>query len=315
MAIVSVIVPCYNYARYLGACLESILQQRGFLDFEVILIDDASPDAPEEAVKRFQDPRICFIRHPRNMGHLATVREGFRRATGRYLARLDADDFWHPDFLKTTVSALEGNPEVGLVHTHYALVDAQGRILPERARPIPFRHGYKGSPLPALLLESYLPPVACLFRRECLGSPEAFFEEAVPYSEDWQLCLRVALRHPFYFVDEVLAFYRVHEANLHVSLARSGKAESSEIRILDLLFSDAGFPEEFRIYRRRAYAACYRRLADQYFGFHKPEEARRCYLQALRYRPHLLFTSPLLRRLLATLLPGAAYERVKGLVR
>src|SRR6266571_2177447 len=90
--LVSFVVPCYNYGRYLPDCLASIFGQEGAHDFEVIVIDDGSTDNTSEVLRSFTDPRMEVICHSKNLGHVATVNEGLRQARGTFVARIDPDD-------------------------------------------------------------------------------------------------------------------------------------------------------------------------------------------------------------------------------
>ena len=309
---VSVVVPAYNYAAYVGACLASVLGQRGFADLEVVVVDDGSTDGTREAVAPFlRDPRVVLVAHERNRGHVAAVNEGLRRATGEYLARVDADDFWDPEFLARTVPVLDAHPEVWLVHTSCRLVDADGRVTSERGAPIPYPDGFRGDPLPWLLFDNFVPPAGALFRREALELIGGRFSEEVPYSEDWRLWLAVARRHPVAYVDAPLAAYRVHGRNLHSALQRTRRAEESERRILDEVFADPLLAPEHRALRGRVYARRARRHADAYFGFGDRAECRRCLREAARHDFASLADPGFWKRYLLASLPERLHRVLK----
>lgn len=111
----SVILPAYNCPRYIGAALDSILEQT-FQDFEVIVIDDGSTDETPEIIRSFTDPRVQFLSQA-NIGLAATLNRGIGLARGRYIARQDQDDRSHPDRFARQVAYLEGNPTCGMVGT------------------------------------------------------------------------------------------------------------------------------------------------------------------------------------------------------
>src|SRR6478609_3872924 len=92
LPLVSFVVPCYNYGRFLPDCLASIFAQEGRQDFEVIAIDDASTDDTLEVLRSFADSRMQVISHAKNLGHVATVNEGLSQARGELVARIDPDD-------------------------------------------------------------------------------------------------------------------------------------------------------------------------------------------------------------------------------
>lgn len=104
---ISVVVPIYNAAPYLSDCLESIINQ-SYQDLEVFLIDDGSTDESSRICKEYveRDERITYYRQ-KNAGQSAARNNGMRRATGKYLAFIDSDDWWDDDILDTLFSALK----------------------------------------------------------------------------------------------------------------------------------------------------------------------------------------------------------------
>lgn len=113
----SVIVPCYNYGRYLEGCAESILSQNG-VEIDLLIINDASSDETGEVARRLAatDRRVNVITHGKNVGHIATYNEGLGRSAGDYLVLLSADDQLAPGWLGRATGVLESHPEVGLVY-------------------------------------------------------------------------------------------------------------------------------------------------------------------------------------------------------
>ncbi|HEX8429892.1 MAG TPA: glycosyltransferase [Longimicrobium sp.] len=313
---VSVVVPSYNYAAYLGECLASIVGQRGFADFEVIVVDDGSTDGSREVIAGFaDDPRFVVIAHETNRGHIRTMNDGFRRARGEYVIHVDADDFWHPDLLARVVAVLDAHPSVGLVHTGYRLVDGEGRVTSERATNIPYGDGWVGDALPFLLFENFIPPAAALFRRSALEEIGGELPEEIPYAEDWRMWMAIARRHEFAYVDASLASYRVHDRNLHSALLRSRAAEAVERRILDELFADDGLPPATRALRRRVLARHARRHADSYFGFGDRAECRRSLRRALRHAPGSALEPAFWKRYLAASIPQSVYRALQSVYR
>jgi len=113
---VSVVVPTYNYGRFLSGCMASVLTQPG-VDLDVLVIDDASTDdtAPVTDQLAASDPRVRVIRHRRNWGHVDSFNEGLFAATGTYVVKLDADDLLPPGALARATDLLEACPDVGFV--------------------------------------------------------------------------------------------------------------------------------------------------------------------------------------------------------
>lgn len=129
--LVSVVMPAYGHERFVGPAIESVLAQT-LTDWELIVIDDASPDGTWAEVARFQDPRITVDRHRFNRGAHATLNEGLARARGPYVAILNSDDLYHPSRLERLVGYLEQHG-VDLVGTEVRLIDAAGTPIEDQA--------------------------------------------------------------------------------------------------------------------------------------------------------------------------------------
>src|SRR5947208_16134430 len=117
MSRVDVIIPSYNYGRYLPGCVHSVLGQDG-VDVRVLIIDDASPDGSGDAAEELarRDDRVEVRRHSVNRGHIATYNEGLEWAAGDYLLLLSADDLLAPGALRRAARALDAHPDVGLTY-------------------------------------------------------------------------------------------------------------------------------------------------------------------------------------------------------
>lgn len=117
--VVSVVIPCYNYAAYLRYAVESVLSQEG-VGLEIIVVDDLSTDDSLLIARRLasEDKRIQVVARRVNGGPVAAFNDGLSRAEGDYLVRLDADDLLTPGSLARSVAVAEHFPEVGLVYGH-----------------------------------------------------------------------------------------------------------------------------------------------------------------------------------------------------
>ena len=116
--LVKVIVPCYDYADYLVACVDSVVGQEG-VEVRVLIIDDCSPDDTPTVARRIADDsdRVEYRRHEQNVGLVATANEGLEwAADGDYVVVLSADDMLMPGSLQRATRVMESNPRVGLVY-------------------------------------------------------------------------------------------------------------------------------------------------------------------------------------------------------
>jgi glycosyltransferase involved in cell wall biosynthesis len=117
---VSVIMPAYDVARYIGQAIDSILAQT-FTDYEIIVVNDGSPDTNElESVLEPYRQKITYIKQ-QNGGVSAARNTAIHTAKGRYLALLDPDDFWEPEYLAVQVAALESDPTIDVFYPNALL--------------------------------------------------------------------------------------------------------------------------------------------------------------------------------------------------
>ena len=118
-ATVTVVIPCYNYERFLPMAIESALSQEG-VTVDVVVVDDASKDGSLQTARRLAagDGRITVVAHEVNAGPVQTFNDGLARARGEFLVRLDADDMLTPGSLSRAVAVMRRYPTVGLVYGH-----------------------------------------------------------------------------------------------------------------------------------------------------------------------------------------------------
>ncbi len=124
---VSVIIPAYKVEKYIADTIQSVLEQT-YKNFELLIVDDGSPDKSVEIGQQFVDPRIKIIRQ-NNRGVSAARNTGVSHAQGEYLAFLDGDDLWLPEKLEKHVEHLESSPTVGVSFSHSAFINEAGQSL------------------------------------------------------------------------------------------------------------------------------------------------------------------------------------------
>lgn len=133
---ISVIIPLYNKEKQIRATLESVLQQSE-PDYEIVIVNDGSTDKSASIVASFADPRIRLI-HQENAGVSAARNRGIDEARGEFVAFLDADDRWHPDFLKTLKKLAEDYSHCSVFASNYEFVLPDGTRKPTVIRRLPF---------------------------------------------------------------------------------------------------------------------------------------------------------------------------------
>jgi hypothetical protein len=187
---VTVVTPAYNVAQYIGEAVDSVLRQT-FTDFEYLVVDDGSQDNSVEVVRQHagHDPRFRLV--PGEHRGLSAVRNiGIREARGRYIAYLDGDDRWHPQFLERQVALIESlPPDVGLVFSRVRLMLENGTVVFyqwQRSGRYDFDDFLVGSN-----------PARCgsslLIRRSCFEDVGTFDEDLASV-EDLEMWLRIAER-------------------------------------------------------------------------------------------------------------------------
>jgi glycosyltransferase involved in cell wall biosynthesis len=205
---VSVVIPCYNQARFLGEAIDSVLSQ-GYTDLEIIVVDDGSKDGTKEVASHYarEDPRVSLIRQE-NRGLAAARNRGLAEAGGEYVVFLDSDDRLLLGALEVGVRELEAHPESAFVSGICRKIRADGSIVAGweqfRVRDDPYLELLRSCPV-------YVPAV--MYRRwvfDVVGD----FDMSYKAAEDYDLYYRILERFPVYCHDTLVAEIRRHEANM-----------------------------------------------------------------------------------------------------
>jgi glycosyltransferase involved in cell wall biosynthesis len=209
---VSVLLPVRDGARTLALAMVSVLEQ-SFSDFELLLLDDGSVDASPDIALRFGDPRVRLLRDGRKLGLAARLNQGIDLATGRYIARMDADDVCFPDRLARQVTRLDTENSLDLVACRVLDFDDSGSATGLR----PYRLSHE-----ALCAQPwngfYLVHPSWMgrtdwFRRYRYRTPE------LVRAQDQELLLRAYPYSRFAVLDEILLGYRTGPAALGKTLS------------------------------------------------------------------------------------------------
>ncbi|MBI4869974.1 MAG: glycosyltransferase family 2 protein [Candidatus Riflebacteria bacterium] len=216
-SLVSILVPSYNQAAFIGRCLESVLAQT-FGDWELFVADDGSSDGTPDLVRRYTDRRIHLLElEHRGIWYLGeTYAAALERSTGELIAILDGDDYWPADKLARQVPTFE-SPEVVLSHGACVTVDREGRTLQLRRPPRSLCGTRPGSRMVRGLLSSdrSIPwSVTVMVRRRALLAAGGFLQPAYEPLVDFPTWLNVAMLGACVGLDEVLGFYVVHSQSV-----------------------------------------------------------------------------------------------------
>ncbi len=213
---VSIIIPSFNYGRFIEHALRSALTQT-FRDFEVIVVDDGSTDDTMQRVRAF-GPSVHYV-HQANSGAAAARNTGVLRSRGEFIAFLDADDVWLPTKLTRQVEVLR-SADAGVAYTWWSFIDGHGRPLPQVKAPT-----FAGDVLGELLRGCFVTFSMLMVRRSCFDRI-GLLDTSLPIAEDWDLLLRLAAAgYQFAYVPEVLVKNRLHEAPLSADHATKSACE------------------------------------------------------------------------------------------
>jgi len=220
---VSVIIPAYKVAPFIGETLDSVFAQT-FRDFEVIVINDESPDTPqlEEALRSYSD-RIFYIKQP-NRGAGAARNSGLRAARGEYVAFLDGDDLWLPEFLAAQLKLIRSDGGYDLAYADAINFGQQGYDIVTNMAYNP-SHG-EVTFLKLLCGECNIVTSTVLARREPIMRVGCF-DERFPNSQDFDLWLRLArdANARITYQQKVLAHRRIYQGSLASDPLRSFTGE------------------------------------------------------------------------------------------
>ncbi len=212
---VSFIVPCYNLGHLLAECVESILAQT-YGDFELLIMDDCSPDQTPEVARSFRDPRVQHIRNERNLGHIANYNKAIGRARGRYVWLISADDRLGRSYvLERYVRLLDAHPEVGYVFCPAIRLedDREAGVMEFSAA------GPRDAVLPGreflqeLVKYNIVQAPTAMARRECYERV-SLFPADLPYSGDWFLWCAFGLHYDVGYFAEPMVYRRYHARNI-----------------------------------------------------------------------------------------------------
>ena len=219
---VSVIIPVYNAEKYIAATIQSVLSQT-YENFEILIIDDGSPDNSVEVCKQFKDSRIKIIRQA-NRGLAGARNTGIRHAQGDYFAFLDADDIWLPNKLEKHVHHLNNSPTVGISFCYSAFINERGNSTGLYQKP---RKLYDITPSYVLCRNPVGNGSTAVIRREVFRDikfqdnlhgdvEDCYFDEHLRRAEDIECWLRISIqthwRHEG--IPEALTLYRVSSSGL-----------------------------------------------------------------------------------------------------
>ena len=202
--IVSILMPVYKTASYLREAMDSILSQ-SFTDYELIVLNDCSPDNADEILDTYSDPRIVRYKGEKNVGLSNILNVGIGMARGKYIARMDSDDVSYPDRLQIQVDYLESHPDIDLVSVGMQLFGAKDDVWVREPNPEKVKIN--------ALFHSPILHASSMWRRERFEENGLRFRQEMVPSEDYDLWTRALVKGlKLVNLRQVLYKYRIHPA-------------------------------------------------------------------------------------------------------
>ncbi len=219
--VITVLMSVYNGGQYLKGAIESVLNQT-FVDFEFLIIDDASGDQSVKIIESYKDARIRLIKNEKNLGQTSSLNKGLSLAKGRYIARIDADDLAFSFWLEKSLALLQKQPLTAVVGCKAVVIDGENKVQKTLRTPCCYEQMVLRS-----LTATPINHVGAVYKTDVISSVGGYQQEfkiAADF-ELWSNLIRRGIR--LAAIDEVLVAVRVHEMSL--SILERGRADILEI--------------------------------------------------------------------------------------
>lgn len=224
---VSVIIPVYNGAKTIKHTIESVLNQ-SYNKLEIIVIDDGSLDSTLEVVDSINDCRIQVFSY-QNSGACIARNRGLSKASGKYIAFIDADDLWTLDKLESQWKVLQENSQASVAYSWTDYINSEGQVIR------PGRHVTANGDIYSKLvvynfLENGSNPLISHDALKKIGG----FNESLTAAQDWDMWLRLAAEYEFVCVEKVQILYRVSSNSISSNLQRQ---EVVSLQVIEAAFN------------------------------------------------------------------------------
>lgn len=220
---VSIIINCYNGEEFLREAIDSVIAQT-YRNYEVIFWDNASTDTSVEIAESYRDPRIKIFHSESNVPLGQARQWALNKVSGKYVAFLDVDDFWVPTKVEMQVEVMTSKENCAVCYSNGWVGSREKRDL---INPLEARC-YEGSAVfPELIKDNFVSWPSVMFNREVCK--ELRFDPKIKYCEDWEILLRVSLQGSFYYLNEPLVHYRLHDNNLTKQMTDIAYQEQTQL--------------------------------------------------------------------------------------
>lgn len=285
---VTVVLTVYKRTDLLRFAIESALAQT-FTDFEILIADDSGAQMAKEVCQPYaKDPRVIYAPNSETIGIARSLRDAIERARGDYIAVLNDDDVWEPDFLQTLVPALEADSKRVLAFSDHWIMDDSGNldtketdINTERYGRAALKEGDVPDPASLVLIQNGVPlAMAAVFRKSALDLKLLTPDVAGAY-DLWISCVLASTRGSFYYSPKRLTRYRVHSRM--ETARRSHDRTANLVYIFSQMVARQWFPEHHEYLKARLGAALFHLGRDKLY-FNRLQEARKCFRDSISHR-------------------------------
>jgi glycosyltransferase involved in cell wall biosynthesis len=232
MSSVDVVVPCYNYAKYLRHCVESVLSQRD-TSVRVLIIDDASPDNTPEVAGQLAalDRRVTYVRNETNLGLIGSANKGVMEwASADYVLLLSADDALTPGSLARSTGLLDTNPEMGLAYGMALMLHDEGpELVVDDVDGATSRTISGHDFLQLICAYGNFVATSTAVMRTSVQHRIGGYNPKFKHTSDLDMWMRTAAACAVGFVDAVQGFYRWHQANMSAAYYRQPADDRLEV--------------------------------------------------------------------------------------
>lgn len=212
---ITVYITNYNYGKYLGKSINSVLRQT-FKDFELIIIDDGSNDNSKKILKNYFKNKKIKIIIQKNKGLIRSSNIAIKLATGRFIMRLDADDYLDKNALLILYNEIVKNNEIALVYSDYILVDRNENLINHERRNLIKNNSLKNIPAHG----------ACSLIRKSALFEVGLYNEKFDRQDGYDVWLKLSKRYQIRNVNLPLFYYRQHGKNLTINNSKLLKVRS-----------------------------------------------------------------------------------------
>lgn len=296
LPLVSIVVPAYNHARYLGECVESVLAQ-SYPAVELIVLDDGSSDGTRALLESYGQ-RFRWESQS-NMGQSATLNRGWSMSSGDILGYLSADDMLRPEAVADAVTALAAWPEIVATYPDFDIIDADSMFVRRVTSPDFDRR--------KLLLDLVCQPGPGAFFRRGVWDKAGPWNRNLRQNPDLDFWLRLALYGDFLRIPKVLAAFRIHEASQTYRRADPARAEEPMIIAAEFL-GRGDLPDWVRHQAAHVRASAFLATAQLHLHAGRPACAAKAAVSALQQYPARVFSMRTARMAASAVMGRLAYR-------